>query len=41
MLHAQALVYSDDPSALGKRIVRGLAGPFAPMVGRGRIGCRR
>lgn len=28
MLHAQALVYSDDPSALGERIAGGLAGPF-------------
>ncbi len=28
MLHAQALVYSDDPSALGERIARDLAGAY-------------
>lgn len=28
MLHAQALVYSADPSALGERIVADLAGAF-------------
>jgi len=27
-LHAQALVYSDDPSALGERIVGDLAGSY-------------
>lgn len=28
MLHAQALVYSDDPSGLGERIARDLAGSY-------------
>ena len=28
MLHAQAIVYSSDPSALGERIVDDLAGAF-------------